>query len=147
MHLIKTSFVVALVIFLLPTPPEPEGEAGLAEQSRLPSQVDLIAAASNAVADAGAFCQRQPGVCETASYLMYKFEAKAKYGVRLIYEWANQPAAAEEGQSFAEQTVIVDPLTTGSARQVEAVPLRTASQNTLRLEDLIPVWRGPRAPS
>lgn len=148
MNLIRTSFFAALVIFLMPTPPEQEGETGRLAQRGVPGQVDLIGAASSTVADVGAFCDRQPGVCETAHYLMWKFEAKAKYGVRLIYEWANEhPAGSDQPQSVAEQTVIVDPLTTGSSRRMAGNETLSPSQNSLRLEDMIPPWRGPRQPT
>jgi len=147
MHLIKTSFILSLVVFLMPTPPEQRQAVGLQAQYQVPTQADLVTAASNTVADVSSFCERQPAVCKTASYLAWKLEAKARYGVRLIYEWANEdPATTDLPQGYANQAVLVDPLTTGSSRQIASTENRSVpSQNTLKLEDLIPAWRGPRA--
>ena len=36
------------------------------------------------------FCSRQPGVCKTGSAVAGLFEAKAKNGVSLIYNWATE---------------------------------------------------------
>jgi hypothetical protein len=70
-------------------------------------------------------------------------ELKAKYGVRLIYEWANE---ANTTPSSALQPDIADgsdPIETGSVKLASVKQPPLASQSTLRLEDLIPVWRGP----
>ncbi len=145
MSIIKTSFVMALVVFLMPSPPDKGQLPGMQGQQDAPPQVNLVSAAGDTVADMHAFCQRQPGVCQTASYLMWKFEAKAKYGVKLIYEWANQsPVASDLPPGYANQAVVVDPLTTGSTRMFASNDVKAPSQNTLKLQDLIPAWHGPR---
>ena len=145
MSLIKTSFVMALVVFLMPSPPDNGYFPGMQGQQGVPSQVDLVSAASNTVTDMHSFCQRQPGVCQTAGYLMWKAEAKVKYSVKLIYEWANQdPIAGDLPPGYANQAVVVDPLTTGSTRMFASNDVKAPSQNTLKLQDLIPAWRGPR---
>ncbi len=146
MSIIKTSFIVALAIFLMPSPPQNGQTVGMQAQQQAKQQVDLVSAASNTVSDVSSFCQRQPEVCSTASYLMWKFEAKAKYGVRLIYEWANQaPAAAAVPKGYANQAVLVDPMTTASTRELASNDTAAPAQNTLRLQDLIPAWHGPRS--
>ncbi len=145
MSIIKASFVMALVVFLMPSPPDNGQNAGMQGQQQLPSQVNLVSAASNTVTDLHSFCQRQPGVCQTAGYLMWKAEAKVKYSVKLIYEWANQgPVAGDTLPGYANQAVVVDPMTTGSTRMIAANDVKAPSQNTLKLQDLIPTWRGPR---
>jgi hypothetical protein len=147
MYLIKTSFILSLVVFLMPSPPEQGQAVGTQAQFQVPTQVDLVSAASNTVADVSSFCERQAAVCKTANYLAWKLEAKARYGIRLIYEWANEgPVTTNLPQGYANQAVLVDPLTTGSSRQIASTGNRPApSQNTLMLEDLIPAWRGPRS--
>jgi len=146
MSIIKATFVVALVVFLMPSPPENPSTLAASAQQPQARQVDLVSAASSTVADVGTFCQRQPQVCRTARYLMWKFEAKAKYGVRLVYEWANEPpAAADMPKGYANQAVVVDPLTTGSTRKLASNETSAPSQNTLSVGDLIPAWHGPRS--
>jgi hypothetical protein len=64
-----------------------------------------------------------------------KLEAKAKYSVRLIYEWANE--ASQDGTALpADRTARADQIVTGSTTLA-------AGRSTLILEDLIPEWRGP----
>lgn len=146
MSIIKATFVVALVVFLMPSPPETPSTLAAKTQRPGGGKVDLVSAASSTVADVSSFCQRQPQVCGTAHYLMWKFEAKAKYGVRLLYEWANsQPPAAELPKGYANQAVIVDPLITGSTRKLASNQATAPSLNTLNLRDLIPAWHGPRS--
>jgi hypothetical protein len=125
MRIIRTLLVVTGGLFLLPSPPEGENVSDTG-----PAAFELVGSAMRAASDAAAFCDRQPGVCETAGYVALKLEAKAKYGVKLLYEWAN-----EAGQDGAvEQTA--DRIVTGSTTRV-------ASRSTLTITDLIPEWRGP----
>jgi hypothetical protein len=78
-------------------------------------------------------------ICKTAGYVAYKLERKAKYGVRMIYEWANE--ASPESSNLATSS---DPIKTGSTKTAFAQPASLVSQSTLHIEDLIPVWRGPK---
>jgi hypothetical protein len=95
----------------------------------------MIGSAIEAVSDAASFCERRPGVCQTAGYVAAKLEAKAKYSVRLIYEWANE--ASQDGTALpADRTARADQIVTGSTTLA-------AGRSTLILEDLIPEWRGP----
>jgi hypothetical protein len=70
-----------------------------------------------------------------------KLEAKAKYSVRLIYDWANESTSAPRDSPFPNEAA-ADPITTGT---VVAAAANDAGegQSTLRIEDLIPEWRGP----
>ncbi len=101
----------------------------------------LMATAAQTVYDVASFCSRQPGVCDTAGYIAGKVEAKAKYSVRLIYEWANESVADPAAPTSIED-IAADPINTGStpALRLQAV---AEGQSTLKLEDLIPDWRGP----
>lgn len=140
MSLTKIAFVLLAVAFLMPTPPETEPAAESSAKA-LPS-AEFVAAASDTLSDVSGFCGRQPGVCETAGYVLHKLEAKAKYGVRLLYEWANESEAGVTPmpQSYRNEAV-ADPLATGST----SLASDEESPGTLTIEDLIPEWRGPGA--
>jgi hypothetical protein len=135
MRIIRTVLLLTGGMFLLPSPPD--AETGAASQS--PATFEVIGSAVEAVSDAASFCERRPGVCHTAGYVAARLEAKAKYSVRLIYEWANE--ASQDGAALpADQAASADRIVTGSTTEV------AAGQSTLILEDLIPEWRGPTPP-
>ncbi|MGE0210366.1 MAG: DUF5330 domain-containing protein [Parvibaculaceae bacterium] len=142
MSLTRTAFLLLAVVYLMPTPPEPVAPRNdLSADAAAPQIVD---AATSAFSDVSEFCGRQPTVCLTAGHLAHKLEAKAKYSVRLLYEWANDgnlehPAAAAPLENEAE----ADPLTTSSTLSRVAGEAEV-STGTLTIEDLIPEWRGPK---
>ena len=136
MKLIRTSIVLCGLAALLPSPPD---EAG-ASQTPAPSSMEMASAAASAVGDARGFCGRQPAVCETTRFVAHRLELKAKYAARLVYEWASDGKPAQPALQKIKPAK-ADPMTTGAA---PATPLTVhLSQNTLRLEDLIPEWRSP----
>ncbi len=94
-----------------------------------------------AFADAASFCNRQPQVCKTAGYVAGKLQAKAKYSVRLIYEWASESNAEPHVSPLANQAS-ADPIETGSIASAEVKPAKSGQSN-LKIEDLIPPWRAP----
>jgi hypothetical protein len=60
----------------------------------------LLSAAIGTVADVATFCARQPQTCEAMASVASVAEAKAKYSLKLAYEWANgQPIAAPVGDN------------------------------------------------
>jgi hypothetical protein len=132
MRLFRPLFFVAAAFMLMPAPPESE----LASAGLRVSAPDLFSAAAGTVSDMGSFCARQPGVCETAGYVAAHMEARAKYGVLLIYRWANEA----QDTPIAGQAQVADPMATGSVKKIAS-----AARNTLRLEDYIPEWRGPKS--
>ena len=136
MRIIRTVLLLTGGMFLLPSPPE--SETGAASQS--PATFEVIGSAVEAVSDAASFCDRRPGVCHTAGYVAARLEAKAKYSVRLLYEWANE--ASQDGAALLPDQAAdaTDRIVTGSTTEV------AAGQSTLILEDLIPEWRGPTPP-
>lgn len=131
MRIIRTLVLLTAVVVFLPSPPEERMNVTAAAD---PPATQFLTAAMSAVADMRDFCGRQATVCDTAHYLAVKLEGKAKHGIELLYEWANEPAgdmpslAAEPGENGVT-TVSGDPARAG--------------QNTLELEDLIPEWRAP----
>ena len=79
-----------------------------------------VAAAAETMADVKGFCERRPQACTTGQYLAVTFEGKARYAVKLAYEWAN---AAK-----------------GETTKPDAPPLRLATLNEQKpqtIEDLL----------
>ncbi|CAN5276143.1 hypothetical protein BH10PSE7_BH10PSE7_23470 [soil metagenome] len=136
MRIIRTMFYLSLAAFLMPSPPESVQPAGADPALTTPQ---MFFAATNAISDLRAFCGRQPGVCDTAQYLAVKIETKAKYSARLLYEWANEASSP----SNAPPSIEADTFATSST-QVASADSEGLSQNTLRLDDLVPEWRAPR---
>ena len=134
MRLIRTMFYLSLAAFLMPSPPESAVPPGTDPSLSTP---EMFFAATNTVSDLRAFCNRQPAVCDTAQYLAVKIETKAKYSAKLLYEWANE-ASSPSGVAAS----MADNLATSSTGVAPAE--KSLSQNTLRLEDLMPEWRAPR---
>jgi hypothetical protein len=123
MRIIRTLVLLTTVVVFMPSPPEERLNASTEVD---PPATELLMAAVSTVADMRDFCSRQAAVCDTAHYVAVKLEGKAKYGIELLYEWANERAAETSSD-----------VTTASGE-----PARP-SQNTLELEDLIPDWRAP----
>lgn len=140
MRIFRTIIVLTGTAILMPSPPDQDQQAiGVAQADAV--MPGLVATAAQTVSDMASFCSRQPGVCETAGYIAHKMEAKAKYSVRLIYEWANESNVAPEAPHGIEEAA-ADPITTGSAPGLRLAAAQDG-QSTLKLEDLIPEWRGP----
>ncbi len=130
MRILRTLMVLTGVAVLMPSPPDEPAQV---------KTVEVIGSATMAFIDAASFCKRQPQVCQTAGYVAGKLEAKAKYSARLIYEWASESSAEADVSPFIKQAAI-DPIETGSTSAAHA----GHSQSSLRIDDLIPPWRGPK---
>ncbi len=139
MRLIRTVLILAGVGFLLPSPPETAAVAGQPEPQL--GTLQMISSATSTFADVASFCVRQPEVCETAGYVAWKLEAKAKYSARLIYEWASDATSDPALAPQPLEAIKTDPLKTGSVKLADASA--PEGQSTLKIEDLIPEWRGP----
>jgi hypothetical protein len=143
MKIIRAAIYLGVIAFLLPSPPEQPASqhAGLGMAGSAPAPVasngDLLAAALGAVDDVSGFCTRQPAVCDTARALLVRLEAKAKYGMRLLYQWAETPEPPVVPSAEAK---LGDPITTSTV----AGDQRPAS-DALQPADLRPKWRAPRA--
>jgi Family of unknown function (DUF5330) len=88
MKLIRNTTVLMGLLVFLPNPPVDK----TADPEAVPSNWAFMAAATDAFQDVKNFCQRQPNACATADYVVARVEAKAKYGMKLAYEWANVAA-------------------------------------------------------
>ena len=142
MRIIRTIIVLSGIAAFMPSAPEDVNQPAPATASAENSDTGYFEVASNTFSDLASFCARQPGVCETAGFVAHKLELKAKYGVRLIYDWANE-ASSTPSTVQPELANGSDPIETGSMKLASAKRLPQNSQSTLRLDDLIPVWRGP----
>lgn len=136
MRIVRTIILLSAIIILMPSPPESQKQdAGLIASNDV-SVPEMFIAATRTASDLGGFCGREPQVCETAVYVAHMLEAKAKYSVRLIYDWANE-ASSDTPPVKADA---VDHLVTSSTKiAADEAP----SQNTLKVEDRIPAWRAP----
>jgi hypothetical protein len=141
MGILRTIMVLTGAAVLMPSPPE-AGHASI-QQTQISNVIEAsyVQVATNTFSDLAAFCDRQPGVCETAGQVAHKPELKAKYSVRLVYEWANEANTASPFAGMPGIATNTDPVITGSTKV--ATVETSNSQSTLRLDDLIPVWRGP----
>ena len=138
MRILRTIVLLTAVVILMPSPPEsPKPDASTASMiaANEVSAPELFFAATRAASDFGGFCGREPQVCQTAAYVASMLEAKAKYSVKLIYNWANEGSG-----DTAPQQAVVDEIVTSSTRIAEG---DARSQNTLTLKDKILPWRKP----
>jgi len=142
MRIVRTLIVLTGIAVFLPTPPEDATQAAPGAASVEAPDTGYFEVATSTFSDLASFCARQPGVCETAEFVAHKLELKAKYGARLIYEWASEasstPSAMEPDLASGS-----DPIETATIKLAAAKRLPQNSQSTLRLEDLIPAWRRP----
>jgi Family of unknown function (DUF5330) len=138
MGILRNSMIIGAIAIAMPAPP-PSERAGVIEPQA--STIAYVSAASDTFADVRTFCQRKPGVCETAGHVAATMEAKAKYSAKLIYEWANEAAISSNGKSaLSDELASADPIATGTRDHVR--PARQ-SQSTLILSDILPEWQAP----
>jgi Family of unknown function (DUF5330) len=136
MRIIRTIVLLAVAAYFLPSPPE--DRLGTSLQANDPPATEFLSAAVSTVADMSDFCTRQAAVCDTAHYLAVKLEGKAKYGIELLYQWANESNDLAPPQQAYDNRGTVTQSQTAAANDAGA-----DGQNTLQLEDLIPEWRAP----
>lgn len=170
MKLIKYSLIAAVGAFLLPAPP-PDSFAVMQGGTRINLETgEVLGAAASTYADMSGFCERQPGVCQTAGQIFASLEVRAKYNFQRLYEWStsnNRPSTAagdipqlppliiktdqsaqlapvpERGKSKpVKGSIVTGSITTRQTRQM-AQAIKKPSVNTLQIEDLVPEWRGP----
>ena len=141
MRLIKTILVLTGAGFLMPSPPETVTVESQPVQQV--STLEMLSSATSAFSDVASFCNRQPGVCDTATYVAGRLEAKAKYSAKLIYEWASDATSDPAVPQGSQEAIKVDMMETGSIKLASAEEKPAEGQSTLQIEDLIPEWRGP----
>ena len=117
MGIFKTTLVLGAIFALMPSPPN-TGAPTKGEAGQDPGAFGYAVAAVEAFSDVKGFCLRKPLVCDAAGHVAVKIEAKAKYSVRLIYEWAND-AKAEVKQGAKD----LDSVETGSIDMLEPLEI------------------------
>jgi hypothetical protein len=141
MRLIRTLLVISGAGFFMPSPPDDIAAGNVTAKTQDVSPLEMLSTASSAVTDVAGFCSRQQGFCDTAAYVAGRLEVKAKYSVKLLYEWAADSTSDPALATRSQEAVKVDMLKTGTTLAGGAVP-ETKGQSTLKLEDVIPEWRG-----
>lgn len=144
MRILRSIILLTGIAVLMPSPPERENSSAMVLASNAVENASLVSAASQTVSDVASFCSRRPSVCHTAGYVAAKLEAKAKYSVRLLYEWANEANGEPAVSPYADQANAADPIETGST--LAAMTAGGQSQSTLTIEDLLPEWGGDLPP-
>lgn len=157
MFLVRTAFWLMIIVLLLPTDEQ--------------QQSQVYGTAHAAVKDVSGFCDRNPSVCEKGKDAFDVFVHKAQFGAQMLMGFVKEQTGIEpneapsEAESPAPASDVRPQTENASAKQasadsklseatmpawmpassepasVEALP----SQNTLRPEDLLPAWNGPRA--
>jgi hypothetical protein len=142
MKILRAAIYLGVLAFLLPSPPSEDSSQkpavpGAASLVPAPSATggDLFAAAVGAVDDVSGFCARQPTVCDTAQTVLTRLEAKAKYSLRLLYQWAESP---EQRPASSTEATIGDPITTST------VAVGREAGDALLPADRQPKWRAPK---
>ncbi len=131
----------------------------------------LVSVAIGTFTDVSSFCERQPLTCSAMSEVVSVAQVKARYSAQLAYEWViGTDTAADAAQSVADGTLpvsgtdhdaiempqpnaagakgisdllnssSVDLMVTGSTTKLAGADTGT---NTLRIDDILPDWRGP----
>ena len=143
MRIFRTLIVLGAAGLFLPSPPE-EMSAPKNEPEG-PSAFEMMTSAGATAADAATFCSRQPDVCAVAGYLAGKLERKVLYSASLLWGWAweDKPSAVAADDSGGLAAITVE----GDVPDVTPAAASAGAQgrSTLRLDDLIPEWRGPAA--
>ncbi len=118
MSMVRTACAFGAIVFLMPTPPMQTGVVNTLAQPHS----TVMDAANTAFVDMKSFCERRPDVCLTAGYVAGRLEAKAKYSLQLIYEWAEE-ASGPLISGLPSDQAKADSLTTGPIAAAVA-PLR-----------------------
>ena len=118
------------------SPSDQSGQSGSTGEVVCETEIEQVVC--GAVDDVSGFCTRQPTVCDTARILLVKLEAKAKYGMRLIYQWAETPEPATPAAAGTEAK-LGDPITTSTVAGDQH-----PAKDALRPADLRPKWRPPK---
>jgi len=141
MGYLRNALIIGGLALALPAPPPSDSGGEVPQQS---STFAFVAAAADTFADVRSFCQREPGVCQTASHIAMTMETKAKYSARLIYEWASEATTQSNAKPGPKDELAnADPIATGAMSKAKNPAI---SQSTLKLEDLLPEWQAPGTP-
>ena len=141
MRIIRTMILLGAAGLFLPSPPEDLSVQKDAAEG--PSAFEMMSSAGATAADAATFCSRQPDVCAVAGYLAGKLERKVVYSAYLLWGWAwDEKATALAGDDGGGMIAV---RVEGDVPDPAAAGSPPPGLSTLKLDDLIPEWRGPTA--
>jgi len=166
MFLLRSAFWITVVLLLLPIDDQPAQKGAKATtKPQTITTAQAIGVARETYGDFSSFCDRNPTVCAAGGTAFEVLERKAKYAVRLIYDWANSGPAAHSlkpqqsalilneivGRKLASNKTEAFLRVSENERPARArivrpkmKPKRPTSQNTLQIQDLVPTWQGPK---
>src|SRR5207302_10050636 len=126
--LLRTVFWLGLVLVLLPREKTPESD-------KLPQlgASEAVSAATAAVSDMSQFCKRQPTACEVGGQAATVIGQRAQDGARKLYQIITDKKAEKKAPDHTGSI--------GAAGDAEAMPVDTASRDTLTQGDLAAEWR------
>ena len=129
MSLIRTGFLLAAVIMLLPTDERRKSE--------------MSGAAGSAVAQTVTFCERNPGSCAAGRELWDTFVHKAEFGLELVSTIARDYLARGKEPAYATQTPAPrQPTPAAPAAPPAGVRIEpVGTRGSLTRADLAPQWR------
>ena len=124
MFLIRTAFWLTIVILLLPT------------DERQQSQI--YGTAKAAVQDVTGFCGRNPETCAKSKDVFHVFVQKAQFGARMLMGFMDNSPAEPPTEPTTSDVLAPEPAASDATEQ--ASWQSSQSQDTLRPEDLEPIW-------
>ena len=127
MFLIRTAFWLTIVVLLLPT------------DERQQSQI--YGTAKAAVQDVTGFCGRNPETCAKSKDVFHVFVQKAQFGARMLMGFMDNSQAEPTPEPATGDVLAPEPDASDTTEQ--ASWQSGQSQDTLRPEDLEPIWSGP----
>ncbi len=144
--LFKTAFWLSLVILLVPADPETKAQSDEPDISSL----QAIGAAQQAYVDMTMFCKRNPQTCETGGAALDIFEAKARTGARMVYDYLGpNDQTADSAQKKPSETAVLGSRDTQTDRNLHTGSTNShgnrgaTSSDTLTPFDRQPQWAVP----
>jgi Family of unknown function (DUF5330) len=128
MFLIRSAFVLAVVIMLLPT-----DEA---------QQAKVAGTAGLAVERAATFCERNAATCAAGAEVWSVFLKKAEFGARLAGNMVQDYLKGGKGEAAGRDSDRAQSLDPSHRPQVAPARLPEPVRGTLAPGDLAPAWRG-----
>lgn len=96
MFFIRVAFWLSIAILFIPGDPQ-TGDAPRV------SMVNAFLAAKATVADLSGFCDRNPEACDTGGAAIHAFAEKAGNGVRMLYDYLQDPVPADSNSGTLTQ--------------------------------------------
>jgi Family of unknown function (DUF5330) len=166
MFLLRSAFWITVVLLLLPADDQPaQKDAQTKFKPQTITTTQALGAAQETLSDFSGFCERNPSVCIAGETAFEVLQRKAKYAVRIVYNWANSDTLRQSHKPQHSVLNLSEPkglmLTSNKPEKFLRVsenvrphrsdivrprqrPKRPVSQNTLKIKDLVPTWRGPK---